>query len=164
MSAAEEFDTASSGRNHVAMDTSTHETHSRREAQNPAALAEALRAVHRTPDTPSDSDSGYEARDEPLQSVLLRRKSRPNSYDNSSSDTPEIISVENPSLNEKSSSEQLRQALPKLNSTSKGKKTYIVANDDEELREILRQVLERASHSLQLSFLLRYTHIHIGER
>ncbi|KAI0386583.1 MBOAT family protein [Hypomontagnella monticulosa] len=143
MSAAEKFDTASSGRNQVAMDTSTHETHARREAQNPAALAEALRAVHRTPDTPSDSDSGYEARDEPLQSVLLRRKSRPNSYDNSSSDTPEIISVENPSLNEKSSSEQLRQALPKLNSTSKGKKTYIVANDDEELREILRQVLER---------------------
>lgn len=137
---------ASDNRDNVAMDTGSHETHSRREAQDPAALAEALKAVHRTPDTPSDSDSGYEARDKPLQSVLLRRKSRSDSYDNSSSVTPEIIPVKDSELNEKSSSDQLRQALPKLNSAGKGKKTYIVASDDEELREILRGVLERASH------------------
>ncbi|KAI2638896.1 MBOAT family protein [Hypomontagnella submonticulosa] len=134
---------ASDNRDNVAMDTGSHETHSRREAQDPAALAEALKAVHRTPDTPSDSDSGYEARDKPLQSVLLRRKSRSDSYDNSSSVTPEIIPVKDSELNEKSSSDQLRQALPKLNSAGKGKKTYIVASDDEELREILRGVLER---------------------
>ncbi|KAI1380829.1 MBOAT family protein [Hypoxylon crocopeplum] len=122
-------------------DSNAYDVHSKREVQHPAALAEALRAVHRTPDTPSDSnsDSGYEATDQPLQSVLLRRKSGSDSYDESAVDTPEILPLEN----EKSNSEQLHQSLPEFSSAGKEKMTYVVASDDAELRDILRRGIER---------------------
>ncbi|KAI1107078.1 MBOAT family protein [Jackrogersella minutella] len=147
MSSVEELRPAPHDRNRIARDPDTHDVHTRHESQHPAALAEALRAVHRTPDTPSDSnsDSGYEARDKPLQSVLLRRKSGVDSYDNSASETPEILPMENPDLEEKSNSEHLQQSFsaPEFRSAGKGGKTYVVASDDAELREILRRGLER---------------------
>lgn len=131
-----------------AVDPDAYNMHSRRETHHPAALAEALRAVHRPPDTPSDSnsDSGNEAKDKSLQSVLLRRRSTSDSYDNSRTDTPDILPLEKSELNERSSPEKLHQSLPKFSSVDKGKKTYVVASDDAELREIFRKGLERASH------------------
>ncbi|KAI1778274.1 MBOAT family protein [Hypoxylon cercidicola] len=118
---------------------------SKREMHHPADLAEALRAVgHHALDTPSDSnsDSGGEGRDKdkPLQSVMLRRKSTNDSYDDSATRTPEIVPIENSEENGKSSPKYL-QSLPK--SSSDGKKTYVVVSDDAELREILRRGLER---------------------
>ncbi|KAF3058022.1 Sterol O-acyltransferase 2 [Daldinia childiae] len=141
----EELHATSQSRDHLATDTDIHSVHSRRETQHPVALAEALKAVHRIPDTPSDSnsDSGIEATDTHPQSVLLRRKPESDSYDNSASETPEILHLESPGLKDKSSSEQLLHGLPKYTSTSKGKKAYVVASDDAELREILRRGLER---------------------
>lgn len=148
--------------------TSNHALSKRDIKHSPAALAEALRAVHHTPDTPSDSnsDAGFEARDQPLQSVLLRRKPESDSYDNSATETPEIISLDESELREKSSSEQLRQSLPRLGSADRGKKTYVVASDDAELREILRRGMERASyHSRsQSTSNSRNTNIRIGTR
>ncbi|KAI0143961.1 MBOAT family protein [Hypoxylon sp. NC0597] len=146
MSTADEPRPAVRDRDHDAEDLNAYDGHSRHEAQYPAALAEALKAVHRTPDTPSDSnsESGYEARDK-LKSVLLRRRSGTDSYDNSASATPEILPFQNSGLNKKSSSERLHQSLstPEFRSAGKGKKTYVVASDDAELREILRRGLER---------------------
>ncbi|KAI1475275.1 hypothetical protein F4774DRAFT_299213 [Daldinia eschscholtzii] len=145
---AEESHSASQSQDRLVTDPDTHSVHSKRDAaQHPIALAEALKAVHRTPDTPSDSnsESGIESPDAHPHSVLLRRKSGSDSYDNSASDTPEILHLDRPGLDEKPSSEQFLRGVPRYTSASSGKKTYVVASDDAELREILRRGLERAS-------------------
>ncbi|KAK6950918.1 hypothetical protein Daesc_007446 [Daldinia eschscholtzii] len=145
---AEDSHSASQSQDRLVTDPDTHSVHSKRDAaQHPIALAEALKAVHRTPDTPSDSnsDSGIESPDAHPHSVLLRRKSGSDSYDNSASDTPEILHLDRPGLDEKPSSEQFLRGVPRYTSASSGKKTYVVASDDAELREILRRGLERAT-------------------
>lgn len=148
MASTEELQSVPHSRDQVSRGFNAHDVLSKHETQHPAALAEALRAVRHAPDTPSDSnsDSGYDARDKPLQSVLLRHR-EVDSYDNSASDTPEILPLDHPELDQKSSSEELHQSLstPEFHS-ARGKKTYVVASDDAELREILRRGLERVSY------------------
>lgn len=150
MASTEELQSVPHSRDQVSRGFNAHDVLSKHETQHPAALAEALRAVRHAPDTPSDSnsDSGYDARDKPLQSVLLRRR-EVDSYDNSASDTPEILPLDHPELDQKSSSEELHQSLstPEFHS-ARGKKTYVVASDDAELREILRRGLEREREKL----------------
>ncbi|KAI1502843.1 MBOAT family protein [Biscogniauxia marginata] len=114
------------------------------EANSPAALAEALRAVNRNPDTPSDSNSEaeYESKERPPISVLMRRKAKIDSYDNSAIDTPDILPLDTSSFSQSSSSERLHGSdMPHLE--SKDRRTYVVASDDTELRDILRRGLER---------------------
>ncbi|KAI0595882.1 MBOAT family protein [Biscogniauxia sp. FL1348] len=124
------------------MDNSGRRTKSA--AHSPAALAEALKAVNRTPDTPSDSNSEaeYDSKERPSISVLLRRRSKIDSYDNSAVDTPDILPLDTASRSQSSSSDQLLSS-DKPHIESKSKKTYIVASDDAELRDILRRGLER---------------------
>ncbi|KAI1466061.1 MBOAT family protein [Daldinia caldariorum] len=143
---AEESHPASRSQGRLVTDPDTHSVHSKHDAaQNPLTLTEALRAAHRTPDTPSDSnsDSGIESTDAHPHSILLRRRSGSDSYDNSASDTPEILHLDRPGLGEKSSPDQFLHGVSRYTSTSKGRKTYVVASDDAELREILRRGLER---------------------
>ncbi|KAI1092645.1 MBOAT family protein [Rostrohypoxylon terebratum] len=145
MASTEELQSVSHSRDPISRALDVHDVHSKHDTQHPAALAEALRAVRHAPDTPSDSnsDSGYEARDKSLQPVLLRRREA-DSYDNSASNTPEILALDHPELNQKSSSEELHPSLSTPESRyPRGKKTYVVASDDAELREILRRGLER---------------------
>ncbi|KAL7622939.1 Sterol O-acyltransferase 2 (Sterol-ester synthase 2) [Parahypoxylon ruwenzoriense] len=123
--AAEEERPVSSSRDGSTTNLNAYSMSSKRDVQYPAALAEALKAVHRTPDTPSDSnsDSGFDAKVDPLQSVTLRRRSGSDSYDNSAADTPEILPLQSSLLNETFSSEQF-QTTSKFSSTKeKGKKS-----------------------------------------
>ncbi|KAI5927040.1 MBOAT family protein [Camillea tinctor] len=118
--------------------------HIKSAAHSPAALAEALKAVNRTLDIPSDSNSEteYDGKERPSVSVLLRRRPQRDSYDNSAIDTPDILPLDTSSRSQSSSSDQL-VGLDKSHPERKSKKTYVVASDDAELREILRRGLER---------------------
>ncbi|KAI1485638.1 MBOAT family protein [Biscogniauxia mediterranea] len=124
------------------MDNSGRRTKSA--AHSPAALAEALKAVKRTPETPSDSNSEaeYDSKERPPISVLLRRRSKIDSYDNSAVETPDILPLDTASRSQSSSSDQILGS-DTSHLESKSRKTYIVASDDAELREILRRGLER---------------------
>ncbi|KAI1344944.1 MBOAT family protein [Xylariaceae sp. FL0016] len=115
----------------------------KRTAQNPAILTEALIAIDQTPETPSDSNSdevsGNDRR--PVVSARLQRKI--NSYDNSAIETPEILPLDTSShMIQTSSSDHLLQSAASRIKTE-GDKTYVIASDDTELREILRRGLER---------------------
>ncbi|KAI1081239.1 MBOAT family protein [Whalleya microplaca] len=101
------------------------------EDRHSGALAEALRSVKRNPDTPSESSSeDYDAQNPPV-SISLRRKSKANSFDDSGIDTPDILPLEPLTMSENSGS------------GDQGKKTYVIASDDIELREILRKRLDK---------------------
>ncbi|XXH03593.1 fimbrin [Hypoxylon texense] len=133
MATTEEPRPVMKSKGHSVTDLNNHGVRARREVHHPADLAEALKAVgHRAPDTPSDSnsDSGREDtdKDKPLQSVLLRRKSTNDSYDDSAVVTPEIVPFENPEVNGKSSPKYL-QSVPKSGSQGEGNKTYVVERE-----------------------------------
>jgi sterol O-acyltransferase len=122
--------------------------------------------------TPSESTSdeeydGLQHPQPPASAVLLRRR-RPRAdgtdeYDSSAVDTPEILPVDSSAgLTENSSFEHL-QPLARLDrlkpnsgeaKTMGEKKTYVVASDDAELREILKRGLERVSSSSGFFFCL----------
>ncbi|KAI5860133.1 MBOAT family protein [Durotheca rogersii] len=140
MAPADEF-SVSSNRDRGAKNPNACGVPPRHEVQHPATFTEALKAVHRVPDTPSDtnSESGSEAGETPF---LVRRKSSTDPYDDSAPVIPEIIRMDGSPLREQSSSEQSPASL-KLRSTSTGKRTYVVASNDAELREMLKRSLER---------------------
>ncbi|KAI3326253.1 MBOAT family protein [Xylariaceae sp. AK1471] len=108
-------------------------------------LAEALQAAEHHLHTPLDSNSEAEEgqnRKGQLRPVLLRRRKKFDSYASSTLDTPEILPLETSSLNQSPSCEDLHLSTSGKGS-SKRKKTYVVASDDAELREILRRGLKR---------------------
>lgn len=121
--------------------------------------------------TPSESTSdeeysGLQHPQPPASAVLLRHR-RPRAddtegYDSSAAHTPEIVPVDlSAGLTDTSSFEHLQplaksvQLDPHLAEakTMGEKKTYVVASDDAELREILKRGLERV-WSIPSSFLL----------
>lgn len=96
--------------------------------------------------TPADSisEEDYDEDAQPAPVLLRRRPAKDASYDSSAIDSPELIAVETSAGSTESSSFEHLQPLTKLDSGEKSrKKTYIVASDDAELREILKRGLER---------------------
>lgn len=110
-----------------------------------AQLARAIPTARSNSDPPSESTSeeDYDDLHRPSPSVLLRRRGKADSYDNSGVATPEIVPLDTSrALGESSGLDSIQ---PRVSSrpTFKGQKTYVVASDDAELREILRKGLER---------------------
>ncbi|KAI0424784.1 MBOAT family protein [Xylaria sp. FL1042] len=104
--------------------------------------AEALFAV--AEHTPLGGDNGTEegiARKRPPIPVLLRRRSTFDSYDSSAVATPEILlPLDKPTLVQTPESEDLSPSTQN-HSNGNEKKTYAVASDDAELRDILKRGL-----------------------
>ncbi|KAI0134687.1 MBOAT family protein [Xylariales sp. AK1849] len=146
MEATEKSFTASDGQRTA---TQPHDGHLEdRDAPRPRALAEALTSSSsgrglRTPSETSTEEDYDEQRPQPPIQLLLRRRANGDGYDSSAMDTPEIVPLDTGvSLTENSSFEQLDNSK-RSKSGEKGKKAYVVAADDTELREILRRGLER---------------------
>ncbi|KAK6076066.1 Sterol O-acyltransferase 2 [Seiridium cupressi] len=124
-------------------------TASANDARQTQTLAESIEASSsrlglRTPsDSPSVEDYDEQQHEKPVN-VLLRRRHRNDFSDDSTIHTPEIVTLNTArtDLKEGSSSDEASN-WPKLKDLGKGKKTYVVASDDTELREILRRGLER---------------------
>ncbi|KAK8042182.1 MBOAT family protein [Apiospora rasikravindrae] len=122
----------------------------------PPQLSEAVgkaqqQGLARTPNE-STSEEDYDrqqqhqlSKQEKPVSVYLRRRVKPDSYDNSAMATPDVVHLDdktNSTTTENSSYEN----LPPLTTRPSGdrrSKTYVVAADDKELRAILRRGLER---------------------
>ncbi|KAI0912233.1 MBOAT family protein [Ustulina deusta] len=110
------------------------------------ALAKALHSaecrLHTYSGGGSETEEGV-ARKRPPIPVLLRRRTTSDSYDSSTIETPEILlPLDKSSLVQTPSFEDLPQSA-RNRSKDNEKKTYAVASDDAELRDILRRGLER---------------------
>ncbi|TGJ88716.1 hypothetical protein E0Z10_g33 [Xylaria hypoxylon] len=111
-----------------------------------ATLAEALPAMERHLHTSSGSGSEVEegvARKRPPIPVVLRRGTTVDSYDSSAIETAEIVLLDKPSLVQSPSFEELPPSAGNRGKEHE-KKTYVVASDDAELRDILRRGLKRS--------------------
>ncbi|KAI1845109.1 hypothetical protein JX266_008656 [Neoarthrinium moseri] len=120
-------------------------------------MAEALREAAsgggglRTPsESASEEDYDETKHQTPPVSVMMRRRGQRDSYDSSATGTPDIVTLDTQtsSLGGASSSEDLRRMSA---AGEKRGKTYVVASDDTELREILRKSLEREKEKTQPS-------------
>lgn len=127
-------------------------------AMRSGALAEALKEAVNTKvdrrgsvkglNTPSDSaaseDESVDPRHRPQVPVMLRRRVRQqDSYDSSVIDTPEIVALEDAGTGGAASAARLIEGDSSSDDRTSWKKTYVVASDDMELRDILRRGLER---------------------
>ncbi|KAI0024217.1 MBOAT family protein [Xylariomycetidae sp. FL0641] len=117
----------------------------RQELQHPAARVPGLKTTFQFPNTPSDSNSDGEYGGEevsPAAAVaVLRRRPKPSTYDSSAIATPDIVPLDPTSMTPNSSSEKLE--IPTAGETKgSSKKAYVLASDDEEVKEILRKGLE----------------------
>jgi hypothetical protein len=129
-------------------------------------LANGFRSISdgqglRTP-SESASEEDYDAQQQQQQPipVLLRRRKPGDGYDSSAMPTPEIVSLESATgMSENSSFEQL-QPLTKIDTKEKRKKTYVVASDDQEIRDILRRGLERVRTMLSYRLVTVYFEVH----
>jgi sterol O-acyltransferase len=76
--------------------------------------------------------------------VMLRRRSGKDMFDDSGAHTPEIVTLDAAShvMQDDSSSDEATHPA-RLKDAGTGKKTYVIASNDTELREILRRGLER---------------------
>ncbi|KAI8624449.1 MBOAT family protein [Xylariaceae sp. FL1651] len=102
------------------------------------AVAEASQASEHHLHTGSDDNSEEEENETTRSrsiSVVARRRTEPDLYDNSVVNTPEILPLDTSSFKQNSSPENYRIPL-RGDGSDKEKKTYVVAPDDAELREI----------------------------
>jgi hypothetical protein len=118
--------------------------------REPGGLLDVLKPVgsdvdlHTPSDSPSEEDYDEDVHAQPTSVLLRRRPAKVGSYDSSAVDSPELIAVDTSSGLTTSSSFEHLQPLTQLDSGDKlSKKTYVVASDDAELREILKRGLER---------------------
>ncbi|KAH8671073.1 MBOAT family protein [Xylariales sp. PMI_506] len=97
--------------------------------------------------TPSESQSDEEYNEERPHrpSFMLRRRVKHSQHDSSGLETPEILPLDiSAALSENSSFEHLQSLVETDSKDSRRKKrTYVVADDDAELKEILRRGLQR---------------------
>ncbi|KAK6865053.1 MBOAT family protein [Apiospora arundinis] len=128
------------------------------EGSFPGQLAEAMGKAQGPARTPNESTSEEEDYDRQQQqqqeqpvSVYLRRRVKPDSYDNSATGTPDVVHLDDratksttTTTTESSSYENL-PPLATRPSADRRSKTYVVAADDKELRAILRRGLERSA-------------------
>lgn len=120
------------------------------DARQPGALADAPNSAKgavglRTPsESPSDEDYDEQQQDQKPINITLRRRVKQNSSSSSGIHTPEIVAQEaaTPELKDSSSAYEASNRR-KSRDGAKGMKTYVVASDDTELRDILRRGLER---------------------
>ncbi|KAK8048712.1 MBOAT family protein [Apiospora phragmitis] len=114
----------------------------------PDQLSEAVekaQGVARTPNESTSEEEDYDQQQQKPVSVYLRRRVKPDSYDNSAIGTPDVVHLgdkTNSTTTENSSYENL-PPLATRPSGDRRSKTYVVAADDKELRAILRRGLER---------------------
>ena len=108
----------------------------------------------RTPNESTSEEEDYDRQQQQQQqepvSVYLRRRVKPDSYDNSATGTPDVVHVgdkttKSTATTTESSSYENLPPLATRPSADRRSKTYVVAADDKELRAILRRGLERVS-------------------
>ncbi|KAK8089940.1 MBOAT family protein [Apiospora hydei] len=127
----------------------------------PPQLIEAVgktqqQGLARTPNESTSEEEDYDRQQQQLGqqlgqqkekpvSVYLRRRVKPDSYDNSATATPDVVHLDDKtnSTNTESSSYENLPPLATRPSGDRRSKTYVVAADDQELRAILRRGLER---------------------